>query len=107
MAVVRDYVPLYAVIAHRGFTYWAPEETESAWRWAREMGVDYLESDLQYMIDHGLRGRSDIPNPFHPGSTYDNSQASRIVPDAVKTLERLGYLYRSSNLCHIAARNGE
>jgi len=45
--------------------------------------------------------------PFHPGSTYDNSQASRIVPDAVKTLERLGYLYRSSNLCHIAARNGE
>ena len=59
------------------------------------------------MIDHGLRGRSDIPNPFHPGSTYDNSQASRIVPDAVKTLERLGYLYRSSNLCHIAARNGE
>ena len=62
---------------------------------------------LQYMIDHGLRGRSDIPNPFHPGSTYDNSQASRIVPDAVKTLERLGYLNRSSNLCHIAARNGE
>ena len=61
----------------------------------------------QYMIDHGLRGRSDIPNPFHPGSTYDNSQVSRIVPDAVKTLERLGYLYRSSNLCHIAARNGE
>ena len=30
MAVVRDYVPLYAVIAHRGSTYWAPEETESA-----------------------------------------------------------------------------
>ena len=47
MATVRDYVPLYAVIAHRGSTYWAPEETESAWRWAREMGADYLESDLQ------------------------------------------------------------
>lgn len=23
MAAVRDYVPLYAVIAHRGSTYWA------------------------------------------------------------------------------------
>ena len=47
LAAVRDYVPLYAVIAHRGSTYWAPEETESAWRWAREMGADYLESDMQ------------------------------------------------------------
>ena len=47
MAKVRDYVPLYACVAHRGSTYWAPEETEAAWRWARNMGADYLESDLQ------------------------------------------------------------
>jgi len=46
---------------------------------------------LQYMIDKGLRGRADIPNPFHPGSTYDNSQAARTVPDALQTLHRLGY----------------
>lgn len=51
LAAVRDYVPLYAVIAHRGTTYWAPEETESAWRWAREMGADYLESDMQCSKD--------------------------------------------------------
>ena len=51
MAKVRDYVPKYAVMAHRGSTFWAPEETESAWRWAREMGVDYLESDLQCTKD--------------------------------------------------------
>lgn len=51
MAKVRDYVPLYACIAHRGSTFWAPEETEAAWRWAREMGVDYLESDLQVTKD--------------------------------------------------------
>jgi len=51
MAAVRDYVPLYAVIAHRGSTYWTPEETESAWRWAREIGADYLESDLQCSKD--------------------------------------------------------
>lgn len=51
LAKVRDYVPLYAVVAHRGTTFWAPEETESAWRWAREMGADYLESDLQATKD--------------------------------------------------------
>ncbi len=51
MAKVRDYVPLYAVVAHRGTTFWAPEETEAAWRWAREMGADYLESDLQSSKD--------------------------------------------------------
>ena len=32
MAKVRDYVPPYAVMAHRGSTFWAPEETESARR---------------------------------------------------------------------------
>ena len=51
MAKVRDYVPLYAVVAHRGSTFWAPEETEAAWRWAREMGADYLESDMQATKD--------------------------------------------------------
>ena len=51
MAKVRDYVPPYAVMAHRGSTFWAPEETESAWRWAREIGADYLESDLQCTKD--------------------------------------------------------
>ena len=57
MAEVRDYVPRYAVMAHRGSTYWAPEETESAWRWAREMGADYLESDLQCTKDGLPAGR--------------------------------------------------
>lgn len=51
MEKVRDYVPSYAVIAHRGSTYWTPEETEAAYRWAREMGVDYLECDLQCSKD--------------------------------------------------------
>ena len=51
LAKVRDYVPLYAVIAHRGSTYWTPEETEASWRWARDMGADYLESDLQATKD--------------------------------------------------------
>ena len=48
---VRDYVPDLAVVAHRGTTYWAPEETEAAYRWAREIGADYLEADLQVSKD--------------------------------------------------------
>lgn len=51
MEKVRDYVPMYAVMAHRGSTFWTPEETEAAWRWAREMGADYLEADLQCSKD--------------------------------------------------------
>ena len=51
MAKVRDYVPDMAVVAHRGSVFWVPEETEAAWRWAREIGADYLESDLQCSKD--------------------------------------------------------
>ena len=51
MQKVRDYVPQYALVAHRGSTYWVPEETESAYRWAREMGADYLECDMQVSKD--------------------------------------------------------
>lgn len=51
MEKVRDYVPSYAVVAHRGSTFWAPEETEIAYRWARNMGADYLEADLQCTKD--------------------------------------------------------
>lgn len=48
---VRDYVKSDAIIAHRGSTFWAPEETEAAFRWARNMGADYLEIDLQRTKD--------------------------------------------------------
>lgn len=51
MQKVRDYVPPFAVMAHRGSTFWTPEETEAAYRWAREMGADYLECDLQVSKD--------------------------------------------------------
>ncbi|MDY3362374.1 glycerophosphodiester phosphodiesterase family protein [Riemerella anatipestifer] len=51
MIKVRDYVPENAVIAHRGSTFWTPEETEAAFRWGREIGADYLEADLQVSKD--------------------------------------------------------
>jgi glycerophosphoryl diester phosphodiesterase len=51
---VRDYMMKDMVIAHRGTTYWAPEETEAAFRWARNIGADYLELDLQMTKDSVL-----------------------------------------------------
>ncbi len=51
MQIVRDYVPDNAVIGHRGTSYWAPESTEAAYRWARNIGADYLEADLQITKD--------------------------------------------------------
>ena len=72
--IVRDYVKPDAVIAHRGSTFWAPEETEAAFRWARNMGADYLELDLQRtkdgvllaLHDDNLRRTSNIESVF-PG----------------------------------------
>jgi glycerophosphoryl diester phosphodiesterase len=48
---VRDYMKKDMVIAHRGSTYWTPEETEPAYRWARNIGADYLELDVQLTKD--------------------------------------------------------
>ena len=69
---VRDYMMKDMVIAHRGTTYWAPEETESAFRWARNIGADYLELDLQitkdsFLIalhDNDLRRTTNISSVF-------------------------------------------
>jgi glycerophosphoryl diester phosphodiesterase len=46
---------------------------------------------LRYLIDNGFRCNANIPHPFHPGQTYDNSQAPATVPDPIQTLQRLGY----------------
>ena len=35
------------VIAHRGTTFWAPELTEAAFRWARNIGADYVELETR------------------------------------------------------------
>lgn len=49
------------------------------------------EMSLRFMIENGFRCNANLPNPFHKGETYDNSQAPSSVPDAEKTLQRLGY----------------
>ena len=60
LIAIRDYVPENIVIAHRGSTFWAPEETEAAYRWARNMGADYLEADLQITSDGVIIALHDV-----------------------------------------------
>ena len=60
LVVIRNYVPENAVIAHRGSTFWTPEETEAAYRWARNMGADYLEADLQLTSDGVIIALHDV-----------------------------------------------
>ncbi len=71
-------VPRPAVIAHRGASYLAPEETRPAYLLAREMGADYLELDLQRtkdgvliaMHDNDLRRTTNVAEVF-PGREMD------------------------------------
>ncbi len=78
-----ELLPSELVIAHRGTTFWAPEETEAAMRWARNIGADYLELDLQrtrdgYLIalhDESLRRTTNVDDVFpdrkdHPVSSF-------------------------------------
>jgi glycerophosphoryl diester phosphodiesterase len=60
LEAVRDLVPVNTVVAHRGSTYWVPEETEAAFRWARNIGADYLEADLQITSDGVIMALHDV-----------------------------------------------
>ncbi len=75
---VRDYVVKNAVIAHRGSTYWTPEETEPALRWARNIGADYLEFDLQMTKDSLLIA-------LHDSDLSRTTNISEIFPDRVNS----------------------
>ena len=44
-------IPHPAIMAHRGASYYAPEETKPSFLLAKEIGADYLELDLQETKD--------------------------------------------------------
>lgn len=44
-------LPYVAIMAHRGLSELAPEESDPAYRLALEMGADYLEADIQRTAD--------------------------------------------------------
>lgn len=70
--IVLKTVPSYAIIAHRGTGEWAPEGTEAAMRWARNVGATYLECDVRrtkdgYLVvfhNSRLKETSNIKNKF-------------------------------------------
>lgn len=67
------------VIAHRGTTYYAPEETEEAFRWARNAGAHYLEFDLQRTKDGYLVA-------LHDESLIRTSNIAEIYPDRINDM---------------------
>lgn len=85
---VRDYVNKNVVIAHRGSTYWTPEETQPAFLWARNIGADYLEFDIQQTKDGKLIA-------FHDNDLTRTTNVATIFPKRAKagihdfTLEEL------------------
>ena len=74
---VRDMLSKEVVIAHRGTIYWAPEETEPAFRWARNIGADYLELDLQMTKDSILVA-------MHDNTLLRTSNVREVFPDVEK-----------------------
>ena len=52
--MVQSYVKQIPIIAHRGTRDYAPQETEAAYRYARYVGADYLQVDLQISKDGNL-----------------------------------------------------
>ncbi len=51
---IREYVEKNVIISHRGSTYFTPEQSEASYRWARNMGTNYLEFDIQMTKDSVL-----------------------------------------------------
>ena len=56
------------IIAHRGATYLAPENTLSAFRNAIDLGADGVEMDVQQTRDHGLIIHHDYLIDIGPGA---------------------------------------
>lgn len=66
-------VPYPAVVAHRGASAWAPEETVPAYELALALGVDYLELDLQ-------RSRDGTLLAMHDESVARTTDAAAVFP---------------------------
>jgi glycerophosphoryl diester phosphodiesterase len=70
----RLRVPRPAIIAHRGASYFAPEETSPAYLLAREIGVDYLELDLQ-------RTKDGVLIALHDDDLRRTTNIAEVFPD--------------------------
>ncbi|MGV8919753.1 MAG: glycerophosphodiester phosphodiesterase [Pseudomonas sp.] len=70
-------VPWPAVIAHRGASYDAPEETIPAYALARDLGADYLEMDIQ-------RTKDGVLIALHDNTLGRTTNIAQVFPDRIK-----------------------
>ncbi|WP_454834214.1 glycerophosphodiester phosphodiesterase [Pseudomonas lini] len=85
-------IPHPAVIAHRGASFDAPESTAAAYKLARDLGVDYLEMDLQRskdgvlfaLHDNNLQRTTDVATKF---PERKDSLANEFTIAELKTLD--------------------
>ena len=82
MIKVRDYVPEYAVIAHRGSTSGHPKKRNPPIGGRGEIGADYLECDMQVskdgvvlaLHDDNLKRTTNIETVFRRNTTPGNPE---------------------------------
>ncbi|WP_296262624.1 MULTISPECIES: glycerophosphodiester phosphodiesterase [unclassified Pseudomonas] len=70
-------VPWPAVIAHRGASFNAPEETVPSYTLARELGADYLEMDIQ-------RTKDGVLIALHDDTLERTTNIAEVYPNRVK-----------------------
>lgn len=70
-------VPWPAVIAHRGASFNAPEETIPSYTLARELGADYLEMDIQ-------RTKDGVLIALHDDTLERTTNVAEVFPDRAK-----------------------
>jgi glycerophosphoryl diester phosphodiesterase len=70
-------IPWPAVIAHRGASFNAPEETVPSYTLARELGADYLEMDIQ-------RTKDGVLIALHDDTLERTTNVAEVYPDRVK-----------------------
>lgn len=73
----RAGIPWPTVIAHRGASHDAPEETAPAYLAARELGADYLEADLQ-------RTRDGVLVALHDDTLERTTNVAEVFPARAK-----------------------
>jgi glycerophosphoryl diester phosphodiesterase len=71
---MKTGIPANAVIAHRGASWFAPEETAPSYILARELGADYLEFDIQLTSDG-------VPVLFHDDTLERTTNVAEIFPE--------------------------
>ncbi len=89
--MVQNYVKPHPVIANRGTDEYAPENTAASYKFARQVGADYILVDLQMTNDNFLVGfrndlnnKSDITNIF-PG--FEEARPNRFSLSELKLLD--------------------